>query len=71
MIENIIDELEKKYPNNNWDIELDEKSDKYIIVTDDWELYMESKSFRNFVKVLRVKYPKEKFFFVYKKINYE
>ena len=71
MIENIIEELERKFPDNEWDLEIDENTQKYVIVTNDWDLYFKSKKFRGILKILRIKYKDTRFYCVFKFRLYE
>ena len=65
MIEDIIFFLDDKFEESDFDIGFFEGVQKYIIFTNNYNLYR-SKKFINIVKVLRKKYKDVKFFCAYK-----
>ncbi len=70
MIENVVFALADKFPEYDWDLKYEEKMEKYCILVNDWEFYFRDKKFRKWLKILRAKYPKVKFFCAYKNFKH-
>ena len=71
MIEDVIFTLSDKFSESDFDLGFEESSQKFIIFTNDWELYMKSTKFKNILKILRIKHKDVKFFCAYKKTLYD
>jgi len=68
MIDKIIFKLAELFPKVNFDIDEVTFGDNVLfqIEVDDYEFYMFDKTFEKWLKILRTKYPKVKWFVVYK-----
>lgn len=70
MIDKIVFSLSDKFNQFDWDVYFDEGIGKYCIFVNDCDFYFNSKKFRNWLKILRKKYPKTKFFCAFKNFKH-
>lgn len=64
MIEDIIDELLKKFPNTDWDIDWKDNVEKFEIRMNNWDLYF-SEEFQEFNNKIREKHSQDEFYCVF------
>lgn len=70
MISKVVFSLSEKFPEYDWDIKYEEQMGKYCILVNNYDFYFNNKKFRNWLKILRKKYPKAKFFCAYKNFKH-
>lgn len=69
MISKVVLTLADKFDEYDWDVYKDEQIGKYCILVNDYDFYRSDK-FRKWLKILRKKYPKVKFFCAYKNFKH-
>lgn len=62
----LLKKLSETFPKVLFSIEFISGIDKFQIEMNDYEFYMKDKKLRNWIKILRAKFPKLKFFCVYR-----
>jgi hypothetical protein len=62
----LLKKLSDTFPKVLFSMEFISGIDKYQIEMNDFEFYMKDKKLRNWIKILRVKFPKLKFFCVFR-----
>lgn len=71
MIEDIVFTLVDKFPEADFDLGYDDRFKKYVIITNNFDMYMKSTRFRKILEILRIKYKDIKFYCIYKSRLYE
>lgn len=62
----LLKKLSETFPKVLFSIEFISGIDKFQIEMNDYEFYMKDKKLRNWIKILKAKFPKLKFFCVYR-----
>lgn len=64
----ILKKLSEIFPKVLFSIQFISGIDKYQIEMNDYNFYMKDKKLRNWIKILKTKFPKLKFFCVYRSV---